>query len=56
MLLLLASGASFAGDLIGGRSLSLVDLLILLLLPFALTVLATWVARTAVLSALRETL
>jgi cell division transport system permease protein len=56
VLLLLASGASFAGDLVGGRSLSLFDLLILLLLPFALTVLATWVARLAVLAALRETL
>jgi cell division transport system permease protein len=56
VLLLLASGASFAGNLIGGRSLSLIDLLILLLLPFALTVLATWVARLAVLAALRETL
>ena len=56
VLLLLASGASIAGDLIGGRSLSLLDLFILLMLPFALTVLATWVARMAVLAALRETL
>lgn len=56
VLLLLASGASIAGDLVGGRSLSLLDLFILLMLPFALTVLATWVARMAVLAALRETL
>jgi len=32
------------------------DLLLLLLLPFALTVMATWVARRAVLRALREAL
>jgi len=56
VLLLLASGASFAGELLGGRSLFLSDLLILLLLPFALTALATWVARMAVLAALRDTL
>jgi cell division transport system permease protein len=56
ILLLLASGASFAGELVGGRSLSVVDVLILLLLPFALTALATWVARMAVLAALRDTL
>jgi cell division transport system permease protein len=56
VLLLLASGASFAGELVGGRSLSIVDVLILLLLPFALTALATWVARLAVLAALRDTL
>jgi cell division transport system permease protein len=56
VLLLLASGASFAGELTGGATLSPIDLLILLVLPFALTVLATWVARMAVLAALRETL
>jgi cell division transport system permease protein len=56
VLLLLASGASFVGQLTGGASLSGIDLLVLLLLPFALTVLATWVARIAVLAALRETL
>ncbi|NUQ18003.1 MAG: hypothetical protein HOP95_06055 [Sphingomonas sp.] len=56
VLILLASGASFAGELTGGATLSAVDLLILLLLPFALTALATWVARMAVLAALRETL
>jgi cell division transport system permease protein len=56
VLLLLASGASFAGELTGGATLSAIDILILLLLPFALTVLATWVARMAVLAALREIL
>ena len=56
VLFLVASGASFAGELVGGASLSGIDFIILLLLPFALTVLATWVARMAVLAALRETL
>ena len=56
VLLLLASGASFAGQLMGGATLSGADFLILLLLPFALTVLATGVARRAVLAALREAL
>ena len=53
VLLLLAGGAAFAGELTGGATLSLGDLAILALLPFALTALATWVARTAVLRALR---
>jgi cell division transport system permease protein len=56
VLLLLASGASFAGELTGGATLGAVDLLILALLPFALTLLATWVARSAVLRTLREAL
>jgi len=56
VLLLLASGASFVGELTGGAALSAVDLLVLLSLPFLLTALATWVARMAVLAALRETL
>lgn len=56
VLLLLASGASFAGELTGGGTLSVLDLVILLLLPFALTILATWVGRIAVLAALREAL
>jgi cell division transport system permease protein len=54
VLLLLASGASFAGELVGRASLAGLDLLILLLLPFVLAALATWVARMAVLRALRE--
>jgi cell division transport system permease protein len=56
VLLLLASGAALAGELTGGATLGLVDLLILALLPFALTLLATWVARTAVLRSLRKAL
>jgi cell division transport system permease protein len=56
VLLLLASGASFVGELTGGASLSAIDFLLLLLFPFALTALATWVARMAVLAALRENL
>jgi cell division transport system permease protein len=56
VLLLLASGAAFAGDLAGGAVLRRHDLVLLLLLPFALTVLATFVARAAVLAALREAL
>jgi cell division transport system permease protein len=56
VLLLLASGAAFAGDFAGGAVLTLPDLALLALLPLALTLLATWVARAAVLAALRETL
>ena len=56
VLLTLAGGAAFAGDLTGGATLGLEDFLILALLPFALTALATWVARTAVLRALRQAL
>ena len=56
VLLLLAGGAAFAGELTGGATLGIGDLLILALLPFALTALATWVARAAVLRALREAL
>ena len=56
VLALLASGAAFAGELSGGAVLRLPDLLLLLLLPLALTILATAVARAAVLTALREAL
>jgi cell division transport system permease protein len=56
ILLLLTTGASIAGELAGGPLLSASDFLILLLLPIALTALAAWVARTAVLAALRQTL
>jgi cell division transport system permease protein len=56
VLVLLSSGAPFVGELTGGASLSGIDVLLLLLLPFALTALATWVARMAVLAALRENL
>ena len=40
--------------LTGGGTLTLGDLLLLALLPFGLTALATWVARTTVLAALRQ--
>ena len=56
VLLFLAGGAAFAGELTGGASLGLADFMILALLPLLLTVLATWVGRTAVLRALREAL
>jgi cell division transport system permease protein len=56
VLLLLATGASFLGELTGGATLGTGDLVILALLPLALTALATWVGRSAVLSALREAL
>jgi cell division transport system permease protein len=56
VLLLLAGGAAFAGELTGGATLGLRDFVTLALLPLALTVLATWVARTAVLRALRKAL
>ena len=56
VLLLLASGAAFAGELTGGATLGVWDILILAILPLALTGLATWVGRTAVLRALREAL
>jgi cell division transport system permease protein len=56
VLLFLAGGAAFAGELTGGATLGLSDLVVLALLPFLLTALATWVARTAVLRALREAL
>jgi hypothetical protein len=56
VLLLLAGGSAFAGELTGGATLGLRDLVVLAVLPLALTALATWVARTAVLRALREAL
>lgn len=56
VLLLLSAGASFAGELTGGATLSAADLLVLFLLPLALTALATWVARAAVLATLRKAL
>jgi cell division transport system permease protein len=56
VLLLLNAGATFSGELTGGATLSTIDLLILVLLPFALAALATGVARMAVLAALRRAL
>jgi cell division transport system permease protein len=56
VLALLAAGATFAGQLAGGASLNSVDLLVLLLIPLALTALATWVGRATVLATLRAAL
>ena len=56
LLLLLTTGASFAGELTGGPTLSPGDLVVLVVLPFALAALATWVARATVLSTLRQAL
>ena len=56
VLMLLAGGSEFVGELTGGATLGLLDFFILAVLPLLLTVLATWVARTAVLRALREAL
>ena len=56
VLLMLSAGASFMGELTGGATLSGLDLLVLAPLPVALTVLATWIARLAVLAALRKAL
>jgi cell division transport system permease protein len=56
VLLLLAGGAAFVRDMTGGATLGLRDIVILAVMPFLLTALATWVARTAVLRALRDAL
>ena len=53
LLLLAGGGTAFAGDLMGRSPLHDVDFVILALLPLALVVLATWVARAAVLATLR---
>ena len=52
LLLLAGGGTAFAGDLMGRSPLHGFDFVMLGLLPLALVVLATWVARTAVLSTL----
>ncbi len=56
VLLVLAASARFAGDFAAGPLLGWGDLLLLALLPLALTLLATWVARITVLAALRRSL
>lgn len=53
LLLLAGGGTAFAGDLMGTSPLRGIDLLVLALLPLAVVVLATWVARAAVLATLR---
>ena len=55
-LALLAAGSAFLGQLTGGATLGRADIVVLALLPFALTALATLVARSAVLARLRRTL
>lgn len=56
-LLVLGGGASaLAGDLAGGPPLTVSDLVILVLLPVGAVVLAAFVARAAVLAALRQSL
>ena len=54
LLLLAGGGAAFAGDLMGTTPLRARDLVMLALLPLALVVIATWVARLAVLATLRR--
>ena len=56
VLVLLAASSSFAGELMGGATLGTADLIILAAIPLALTALATWVARAAVLATLRTAL
>jgi cell division transport system permease protein len=56
VLALLFGGTGFGHDLTGGVSLGAGHILALALLPVALTILATVVARLAVLAALREAL
>ena len=56
VLLGVAAGAAFAGELTGGAVLNWGDLLLLAALPFALAALATMVARMAVLASLRRAL
>ena len=54
LLLLAGGGVAFAGDLMGTTPLRGGDFVVLALLPVALVVIATWVARAAVLAALRS--
>lgn len=56
VLALLAAGSAFLGQLTGGATLGVADLVLLAMLPFALTALATLVARSAVLARLRRAL
>ena len=55
VLVLLAGGrAAFGSELTGAPPLGALDLALLAILPFLLALLATWVARMAVLTALRR--
>ena len=54
VLALLAAGSAVLGQLTGGATLGRLDIVLLALLPFGLTALATLVARSAVLARLRR--
>ena len=56
LLLVAGGGAAMVRDLAGGAALGLGDIALLVAMPFAGAVLATWVARRAVLKALRDAL
>ena len=56
VLLLLANGGTAAGELTAGPVLDTADLILLAILPLAGVLLAMWVARMAVLAALRRSL
>jgi cell division transport system permease protein len=56
LLLLIAGGGAMSADLAGTHPLGGRDVLILLLLPILIVVLATWVARAAVLATLRRSI
>lgn len=56
ILLLLAAGSAYLGELTGGASLGPADLIALAVVPFVLTGLATLVSRRAILARLRQTL
>ena len=54
VLVLLGGGSRFMSELAGGPALRGADALVLALLPLVIAGIATWVARTAVLAALRR--
>ena len=56
LLLVAGGGAAMVRDLAGGAALDLGDIVLLVAMPFAGAGLATWVARRAVLGALRAAL
>ena len=56
LLFVAGGGAAMVRDLAGGAALGLGDILLLVAMPFAGAALATWVARRAVLKALRDAL
>jgi cell division transport system permease protein len=56
LLFVAGGGAAMVHDLAGGAALGLGDIVMLIVMPFAGAALATWVARRAVLKALRDAL